>query len=485
MSCGDLQAWAQDHKAVWDAVMLAAFGAALAVAWLLRRRPGQAAAGLVLAALAAGLSMSMDDFLHPWDERFHAVVARNLLSHPLVPTLYDRTPLPGSLDWVSTHVFLHKPPLSLWLIAASLRLAGSCELAVRLPSVLMLGAAMLATFRIGALLYEPRVGLVAAFLVAVNGELLDLASGRTYTDHPDSLLISLVCVGVWLALEHARRPGRWLAVVVGAAAGGAFLTKEWPALLVLGVWAIALPRTREAFTHLAMGAASCAAVALPWQGYVHARFPAEAAWEMAYNTFGHFRDALEEHAGSPFFHLARLPRFFGEASPLALLAFAAFQGRTRPGRILLAWFVVPYAVFSLAATKMPAYPLIAAPAIALMIAWAVIDVWNWLPRLFGARKEVAAVLITAWLMLPLRFAIERWKPFERFDAERAAAHELKALSPPRDAVLFGLPDPISAMFYTGVPAYAEVPGDADRARCVSAGYRPIVLGTRPLESIGR
>src|SRR3954469_23389318 len=189
-----LQGLAQDHKPVLDACagMTAILLAAGAFRWRahVRLAPWLAAAS----GTALALAMSMDDFLHPWDERYHAVVARHLISHPLVPTLYEETPLPMAPVWGSGHVWIHKPPLPLWLMAASLRLLGTCEFAVRLPSVLLLPACALATAllrlaagafapgRFGSRLLDERAGLIGRFLVAVNGTLLDLASGRKPTD---------------------------------------------------------------------------------------------------------------------------------------------------------------------------------------------------------------------------------------------------------------------------------------------------------------
>src|ERR1041385_4766087 len=58
----------------------------------------------------------LDPFLNPWDERFHALVAKNLMNHPLMPTLYDDTILNMDYydNWAHYHIWLHKPPLFLW-----------------------------------------------------------------------------------------------------------------------------------------------------------------------------------------------------------------------------------------------------------------------------------------------------------------------------------------------------------------------------------
>jgi hypothetical protein len=90
------------------------------------------AAALLVRAYAAG-----DLALHPWDERYHAVVAKHLIETPLVPTLYAEPVLPYDYrDWTGNHVWLHKPPLSLWSQALSMWLFGVAEIPMRLPSVL-------------------------------------------------------------------------------------------------------------------------------------------------------------------------------------------------------------------------------------------------------------------------------------------------------------------------------------------------------------
>src|SRR5688572_2720311 len=59
-------------------------------------------------------------FLFPWDERFHALVAKNMLEHPFKPMLIKDPVMPFNYDnWLMNHVWLHKQPLTMWLIALS------------------------------------------------------------------------------------------------------------------------------------------------------------------------------------------------------------------------------------------------------------------------------------------------------------------------------------------------------------------------------
>jgi 4-amino-4-deoxy-L-arabinose transferase-like glycosyltransferase len=93
---------------------------------------------LVICGLAIRIYISTDLFLHTWDERYHALVAKHLIQHPFRPTLYDNPVLPYDYrNWTANHIWLHKQPLPLWTMAASLSLFGVHEIALRLPSSLL------------------------------------------------------------------------------------------------------------------------------------------------------------------------------------------------------------------------------------------------------------------------------------------------------------------------------------------------------------
>ncbi len=433
---------------------------------------------LVLQGFAAG-----DRQLHTWDERFHAVVAKNLAIHPLTPTLYDDPVLPfDPHSWLEGHVWLHKPPFALWLIAASLRLFGNHEAAVRVPSLLLSAMSVFLTYRLGSWLLDRRSGLVAAYLHAVNGFLLDLASGRTATDHVDAVFIVLVEVAVALAVVHALR-GRRTAVLLalGLVLGLAILTKWLGALVALVPW-LALGAGRAPYRRASLALVTvlviAAAVAVPWQIHTRHAFPSEATFEADY-TVRHVSEAVEGHSASAAYYVAGMPRTFGELVYVPVAWFAWRLARRRLDRraaAIAAWAAVPYVVFSLVATKMPAYVMTAAPALFLIQAafwWYLYDA---LPELRWRRW--GAGFLALLLLLPLRYGIERVKPFEGFALEPAWARDLRSLPDrlgPGRSVLFGTAHPIDAMFYTPWPAYSILP-DARQARDLAArGYRVVVL----------
>jgi len=53
-----------------------------------------AIASLVIAGFLLRCFMISDPYLHEWDERYHALVAKNMIDDPFKPTLYKNPVLP-------------------------------------------------------------------------------------------------------------------------------------------------------------------------------------------------------------------------------------------------------------------------------------------------------------------------------------------------------------------------------------------------------
>jgi 4-amino-4-deoxy-L-arabinose transferase-like glycosyltransferase len=424
-----------------------------------------------------------DLFIHTWDERYHALVAKNLIAHPLTPTLYDHPALPYDFrDWHANHVWLHKPPLALWLGAGGMAVLGVNEIALRLPGLILSTLAVFLTFLIGRRLFDERVGLLAAAFHAVHGYLLQLPGGRVPVDHVDNVLIFFVELGIFLAVVYAQQPRRWLLPAIGAATGLAVLSKWIPGLLVYPIWIVLVwgkERPRAMAAHLAAMALATLVVVLPWQLHVRRAFPVDAAWNDAYNL-RHFTEPIDGLGGSPLFHLEQMPRYFGELIYVPIAFFlAALALRREPRRLapVAAWWLLPYFIFSLAATKMNAYVMIAAPAVCLIQAY----FWLWLQAQQPARwpaRWLRWALLLLLLVLPLRYGVERLKLWPGYDRNPAWARTLRAL-PARvgagPVVLFNLDRPLEAMFYTPYTAYAGVPQPALVRRLQSAGWRVAVF----------
>jgi 4-amino-4-deoxy-L-arabinose transferase-like glycosyltransferase len=84
---------------------------------------------VVLAGFIIRCFVASDPYLHPWDERYHALVAKNIISEPLKPTLYEDPVLPYNYkQWHKNHIWVHKQPMPLWMMAASMNVFGVNEL---------------------------------------------------------------------------------------------------------------------------------------------------------------------------------------------------------------------------------------------------------------------------------------------------------------------------------------------------------------------
>src|SRR4051812_43809574 len=74
----------------------------------------------------------LDPFINLWDERFHAIVARNMMDSPFVPQLHINPLIPTNYaNWPDSAIWLHKPPLFLWQMAISMKIFGVSEYSAR------------------------------------------------------------------------------------------------------------------------------------------------------------------------------------------------------------------------------------------------------------------------------------------------------------------------------------------------------------------
>ncbi len=479
------------HRPLVGAVVIALSSVILWAAFRLLSRQDEKLALLLL--VAAGFLLRFyagsDLFLHNWDERYHALVARNLVFHPLTPTLYDNPVLPYDYrDWSTTHIWLHKPPLTLWGMALSIRLLGPTELAVRLPSMLLSSLATLAVFGVGKLLSDTRAAFLAAFFFCINGSLLNLVGGRAPLDHVDSLMVTLVVVGLWFAGLHVTQQRGASLVGIGLCTGLALLTKWLAALLIPGVWAVwgfKKLRPLTFVTSLTIILLLALLVVLPWHLYTRAMFPQEAAWESLYNT-RHIFEVLEGHAHPWTYYISRLGHSFGALVYVPILWFLGrlLQHPHSPEKFALAaWFLVPYVIFSLVATKMPGYVVISAPAVMLISA----DYWYWLrdrcvqgSSLPRWQKGICVLFLISMIILPIEHGIERLRffLFDRYPRRPAWAEQLRHLSarlPDTKVVIFNTPHPIEAMFYTSFPAYNTIPSSDTLQRLQAEGYQLVCM----------
>ena len=257
-----------------------------------------------------------DPFLNFWDERFHALVAKNCMETPLMPRLYPELPITefNPMIWTHGYIWLHKQPLFIWQIALCFKLFGVSEFTLRLPSVVMATLMIPLCYRIGKLFIDRRLGYYTALSAAFSWFLLNLVSGHGVSDHNNVCFVFYVTASVWAWMEYVRSGRKWgWAALTGVLSGCAILTKWLTGLLVYLVWGVYLLceyrfRLKEwRILQFAAALAITVAVALPWQIFTLKAYPEVARVEMENNAL-HFTQVIESPHGQEWdFYLETLP----------------------------------------------------------------------------------------------------------------------------------------------------------------------------------
>lgn len=427
---------------------------------------------IVIGALLLRMFVAADPYFHDWDEQYHAMVAKNLVAHPWKPTLYEYPFLDYNYkDWSNNHIWLHKQPMALWLMALSIKVFGAFIWAVRLPSVLLSSISVLLTYHISRSLFDRKIAFFAAFLHAIHGLSIELAGGRVATDHIDTSFTFFIELGILCGLEFAKKPNFLWAILLGLSTGKAVLTKWLPGLIIFPIgflfcWQSRIPFAKIVFWGIFIFLVS-AAVFLPWQFYIMSAFPKEAQYEYFYNNI-HLTKGVEGHAHPFYYHFNKMRMIYGELIYLPMIWLLwQLAKQVKPLNfkflVLIVWIFIPYLFFSFAATKMQAYTLFTAPAIFIVTALFYYYVQEQKVK-FKYSYLATLVGILLWV-LPIRYSIERIKPFAKANKEKKAfVQSVQSLDighlDKSKTVIFNATYPIQMMFFTGVSAYAYLPEKA-------------------------
>jgi 4-amino-4-deoxy-L-arabinose transferase-like glycosyltransferase len=272
----------------------------------------------------------------------------------------------------------------------------------RLLSVAVGVGTIVLTYRVGALMYGRRAGVLAALFLALMPYHV-LVSRQVLLDLPEAFFATLTLY--FLALYVTRGKSSWL-YAAGGGVGLTVLSKEVGLLFVGAVYVfLALsPRIKTRLRDLAISLLVMALVILP--------YPLSIAFSGKSHTGGKFLSyQLFRRPNHSFFFY---PTSVSEAvGPLLLLAAGAGLWLLRRDRswretLLLSWVIVPVVFFELWPVKGFQYLLPIAPPLALLAARAVARLWEGrLPRVpAGAAQPSAAVAAAA---IALSLAIPSWQ----------------------------------------------------------------------------
>ncbi len=316
---------------------------------------------------------------------------------------------------IEGHPHLTKPPLTYWVIAASIKGLGKGEWSVRLgPAFSFAFAALLTALLANLLLNDPRRALFAGLLQMLS----PLAFFGAHVLTTDTFVAVFVLGYFWamwnalLASEDGR--GRRWALLMHLFLVLAFLTKGPPAWLPAGaaIVFLILNRSRYPWRRLCRpeGITLLVAGSLAWYVAVLVMVPdAAAVWreEALQKVFV----ASSRNMPASYY----IPILLGGVLPSVIVLLISFRSNrlsaapakffatiTPPQRAFLSlWVAVPFIVFCLSRTRLPLYVLPLAPPFA--IAAAAVSPSSWFQT--GRRGMPARVISRfawaglAWIVL--------------------------------------------------------------------------------------
>jgi 4-amino-4-deoxy-L-arabinose transferase-like glycosyltransferase len=280
--------------------------------------------------------------------------------------------------------FLEKPPLKFWMVAAAIR-AGILphdEVGYRFLDALMGAIAFLYMYAIGLRIAGPVCGVVAVFVTfSIDAILFEHGLRSNNMEAP---LFLAYCGGVyhfmrWVDGRRARLHALGVAVffVLG------FMTKFVAALflpLVCLIACVIVPLARERFMtrwrDWIAPIVVAAVLIVPWFAYESSMF-GRYFWRVILgdHVVTRFTVALDVAHLQPWhFYFTQLwEELVGSqaisAIGVAMLALSAWRADPWQMRLLLIWWIVPFALMSLGKSKLIHYAFPFVPPIALSAGW--------------------------------------------------------------------------------------------------------------------
>ncbi|KQV37849.1 glycosyltransferase family 39 protein [Massilia sp. Root335] len=304
--------------------------------------------------------------------------------------------------WLNGQPRFDKPILTYWLQAASIRLFGLDEFALRLPSALAAAAWIGAIHAFARRAVDRGTARAAAFIAATSAGVVVIGRGAI-ADALLNLFLALAMFDVYRELvdprpRWRRRAFLWIALGV--------LTKGPVALLVPGAAsaiAFLLQRRMAGWWRAVrdpVGWLILLAVAGPWYVLEYARQGDAflAGFFMRHNV-ERFLVPLQGHGGSALYYL---PALLLLVLPYTGLLLATLPGlrrlRATPlDTLLWCWFLFVLGFFTLAGTKLPHYLLYGATPLFILMARRRhalhFRVWALLPALLACGAVAALPLV--------------------------------------------------------------------------------------------
>ena len=442
---------------------------------------------LVLGAFLLRICMiTWDPFLHSWDERYHALVAKNMMQNPFSPMLRMNPILDYKIEnWCCNHIWLHKQPLFMWLMSLSMKAFGISEISARIPSLLMGMLSIKLVYDINEIWFKNKdQAFLAAFLVALAYMPLEMTSGRYGVDHNDLSFMFFVTGSIWALTKYLNSRKKSFLLGLSLFISAAILTKWLTALIIFVGWFLYLfleygknIKIKNIIPLLLVIGLTLLFV-LPWQIYISTKFPIESAWEYAYNS-RHLFEAIEGNAGGLFYHFKKANLIYGSIGQFIVLLGMLLSFQIKDRKIcftFLSMILVYYIFFSIVGTKRSTFCL---PMVVIGIGYLVFGFRTVMEKLNS--KNLQSILgfflfgIIAWnIFNPL--GIYEYRNSEN-PARAIKIHNTQTFKKvdqdlPQSYILFNCPAlaDVEAMFYTNRTCYQWWPRENELDSLLKAGH---------------
>lgn len=315
---------------------------------------------MVLTGLMALAFQGSRGLMEP-DEGRYSNVALQILQHDDWITLYRNQ---DSLHFT-------KPPLTYWLMAASVSAFGHNEWALRLPSALAFVFTVFLAFQLGRLFVPERPWLPALLYLASPAAFFASNWINTDTVLTATTVLAMTCYAYYRFGGGNPRwlDGMWLAF------GLAFLTKGPPGLLpLLSVIVFAIWHKHGLALLRPVGLLAFALIGFGWYALVIQRHPGLLDYFLNHEVVNRITTDTHNRNSEWYGPLTQyLPTLVLGALP-AILAWAIYRKRIAsaslpvdPSRFLWLWFGLPLLVFSLSQSRLHLYVLgLVMPALLLL-----------------------------------------------------------------------------------------------------------------------
>jgi 4-amino-4-deoxy-L-arabinose transferase len=263
------------------------------------------------------------------------------------------------------------------VIALSIKIFGHTTFAVRLPSLLLTTSLIPIIYKIGKNTLNANIGFFATLIYATSFYNVNFISGQTFTDHNDVFFMCLITYGIWAYTEYRVSKKRKWIIIIGLFCGMAVMVKWLVGLMLYIAWFthILIEKNNRkrllSYFDLVISCVVSFIVFLPWQIYAFSRFPGEYSYEYL-GMINHFFNVVEGHGGGMSYHIFRMLDIYGW--PFLIIGFLSFvliviKKRIRDFSFFIVYALFVFSFFTVAATKMPSFTLIACSAFYIISAY--------------------------------------------------------------------------------------------------------------------